>query len=688
MINRAPKVKAFLGRAIVDGRVRFLATTTLEKADPESGGCLRRWHYRYVCMQQEPKSKAQEAGTAMHADIARYYTTGEMRLGPLAATGMHLFLPPGPDLLIEHPIAPIEVPYPEYADRATLPPEQQSDEERVGRSANLASVEIGLAAAPLRAAGIPIIGDVDLSHRRGINKGAENIEDIVDPPGTIEVMDWKSTSDPKWMKTGPDLPRTIQMSGYGEWAHRVTGHAGDVRLSHGYFFTKKTAPARKVTILVNRETIARSWAHAEVVAGNIAAAATVADPDQIPANLAACNAYGGCPHKKSGICKAGMNSSLDLFLGRTGAESIKLPILNNAPTEIRMGIMDMIAKPAAAPTTNTAPAPTAEELVAQKRAAAIAALPPGFPEALGAIKAQNLGKPMMRLAATDGIIAVTGIAATPGASLLGVGTLGKLTLDTPEQVVELAQILTDPARAGDRAALLGSLEQAPAPEPQPTVSVGVIAPMPAAQIRMLPPDAPESHPALAMNVAPDAEPVPVVEGAPAEDDAPVVPPGSIAAVTQEKAKGTRKKRTDPAGTDGNPAATPAPTAPASTPPATEQQPTPPAQTSAARGVRLYVNCYPRSGGQDFTPYVREWCRLLATKCPDERGKALADIRMAEQPNALAFGKWKGALGALAAECLPAIPPGDYLVDTRGDELVEIAVLAIKTLVSEYVRGAL
>ena len=104
MINRAPKVKAFLGRAIVDGRVRFLATTTLEKADPQSGGCLRRWHYRYVGMRQEPKSKAQEAGTAMHADIARYYTTGEMRLGPLAATGAHLMLPPGPDLLIEHAI--------------------------------------------------------------------------------------------------------------------------------------------------------------------------------------------------------------------------------------------------------------------------------------------------------------------------------------------------------------------------------------------------------------------------------------------------------------------------------------------------------------------------------------------------------------------------------------------------------
>lgn len=151
------------GRAVQDGKVRFLSVSSLEKGDSSKPtGCLRRWHYQYIGGIKEAQSDAMEKGERIHAEIAHYLTTGEKLLSGQVLAGLHMIPEPGPDLLVEHDIVP-ELPN--------------------GKS--------GIEIASLRAAGVPLVGAIDLIHSRGINKGTEDIEHIYDPPGTIEVVDWK-----------------------------------------------------------------------------------------------------------------------------------------------------------------------------------------------------------------------------------------------------------------------------------------------------------------------------------------------------------------------------------------------------------------------------------------------------------------------------------------------------------------
>lgn len=279
------------GRAVQDGNVRFLSVSSLEKGDSSKPtGCLRRWHYQYIGGIKEPPSDRMEAGERMHAEIAHYLTTGENILSAQVMAGMHMIPEPGEDLLVEHDIVP-----------------QMPD----GKS--------GIAIAPLRASGIPIVGAIDLIHGRGINKGTDDIENIYDPEGTIEVIDWKSCRTLDNIKKGPELLKSIQMAGYGKYVFETEPNANLVRLSHGYFPSRGVP--RKTTIRVDRDQIEKSWEHANRVASSISDAAKEPNPDLVEANTDACMSYGReCPAKS--VCSAVKNNALSKFVGNVLAEQV------------------------------------------------------------------------------------------------------------------------------------------------------------------------------------------------------------------------------------------------------------------------------------------------------------------------------------------------------------------------------
>jgi hypothetical protein len=279
------KKKWIHGRAVVDGEVKFLSVSALEKGDSSKpNGCLRRWHYQYIEGIKEPPSEAMADGTRLHEEIAHYLQTGEKVLSAQVMAGLHMIPEPGPDLLIEHDIVP------------TMPD---------GKS--------GLKHAVLKASGIPIVGAIDLIHARGINKGTMDIESTEDPQGTIEVIDWKTCRTLNHAKPGPELLKSIQMVGYGKYVFEAEPEAKLARLSHGYF--PKQGSPRKTTIRADRPQIEKAWEHANRVASSIRDAAKEKNPDLVEANTQACNAFGKeCPAAK--VCSAVKNNVMAKFVGQ------------------------------------------------------------------------------------------------------------------------------------------------------------------------------------------------------------------------------------------------------------------------------------------------------------------------------------------------------------------------------------
>ena len=207
------------GKAYRDGELLYSSASTLTTADPSSdGGCLRKAWYQVVMGIKSPSTKSQLIGTQTHAEIEHYEKTGEKKLGPIAMSGFHMLPEPGPDLGIEKDIGYNEVAHDEAADMEARAAEMVKLGQHEGAE-TLREMAIirRLHGAPIRAAGVPIVGFIDLVHARGPNKGGTSIEDTVDPPNTVEVIDWKTTSDPRYIKSAPEVAKTIQMTTYGKW---------------------------------------------------------------------------------------------------------------------------------------------------------------------------------------------------------------------------------------------------------------------------------------------------------------------------------------------------------------------------------------------------------------------------------------------------------------------------------------
>jgi hypothetical protein len=260
------------GPTITDGKINYFSATSLSCGDPnQDGGCLRRYWFKYVAKKKEPQTAAQTKGyEELHKPIEQYYIHGTRSFPRFVLAGTH-FLPARSDRV--------------------LPEVEIKDFE-------------------LKVCGVPVIGKIDLLNATG---------SWIDPDGNhkelngVEVIDWKSTGNLQWAKSGPDLLKTIQMPLYAAAVKDIKENADGVRLSHVYFSTGKH-DAKKSSIVADFDTIARKKTEIESVAKNIIDIVGETDSNKVEANARACNAYGGCPHRE--YCGAGNRSGIERLFGK------------------------------------------------------------------------------------------------------------------------------------------------------------------------------------------------------------------------------------------------------------------------------------------------------------------------------------------------------------------------------------
>lgn len=665
----------FLGKAVVDGVVRFFSVSALEKASPLHDGCMRRWWYRYVGKQAELEAaKSEEAkkkGIALHKELEEYQKTGVRALSPLALKGLHFVPPPGPGLIVAHKVH---------------------------------SFRDGQPVSDLTAGGVPLIGEIDCAHDRGINYGTEDPSEQHDPPGTVECLDYKRKGQAKdrngkqtYLRS-EQLITTIQMPGYGLWLAKKFGYER-VRLSHGYFFEKGSA-SRKVTKLHVVRDLERAWEYTDGLGRAVTDVAKETVAERVEANLHACEAHGGCPMRE--ICTARRDATLSTLFGETAAQ------------EMTVGLIDQMsqAAPQPAPAQDPRAALMQEEQTlraAQPALQAQAQIPPPAPGLLSqipappppppappvptpmaisplktlwdAIAACGRGTPALGGAAAQAYAKACGVQLDPHSGFAGTTTpagvkdLAHLTLFEEAQIDQIATELGLDVRA-IRAKATVSMP----PSPVPT------------QVGPLPPDAPVSRPELATaGEQPAAAPAKRGPGRPPKT--PKVQPEPAAEQAQLPAAASVPHPTPMA------AAIPPSAAPQGTSPA--PQPATPVTSPAATqapavgsgpipSMRVYVDCIPSEPSVDLAGYVDKVCATLTQRyCVDAQGRPTTqDIRCAPESSPLGYdGKW-GAIRALAKSAPPAV--GVYHLRARGDRSREEVSEAMRELIAErggiYVRG--
>lgn len=423
---------------------RFFSPSVMMSSDPTtSEGCLRKLYYEKVMQLRPPEKEWQTTGKELHAQNEVYLLTGDRSgMGQLALAGIHMLprpLPEDPRIYIEHDIT--------------------------GPS---------LDAAPLRPAGVPMVGYIDCIQWRGTNAGSLDIEDTIDPEGTVEVIDWKTTSDPKWIKSPQEVARTIQMTTYGKWAVEVKG-AEWVRLSHGYYITKGRHTPRKVSLRVHKDQINERWEYVEKLASSLVEVVKATNPDDVPANTRACEAFRGCPH--AGYCSAAMHNSLSEYVGSDFASALigAMPppvTILPATTSQESPLMSLLSKlqaakaPEATKLSSDLSKPSKEDEMHRLLTEELNAKYPGAIEAVLKLEALGLGMPKLSGEAQRVYLVANklSVSQTPTEPLPGRGELESFEFHDAAQIKD---VLTE----AEEIAKERGIVPAPVAEETPTVTL-------------------------------------------------------------------------------------------------------------------------------------------------------------------------------------------------------------------------
>lgn len=584
----------------------------MSTGDPEQpGGCLRRFLYKYVLGFKEPFTGSQKLGVQTHEEIEHNLRTGEMTLGHLAMTARHFIPKPHPSLMIEHKIQPGE----------------------------------------LFVAGIRVVGHIDLVQPWGWTHGAKSFyidptgEISEDPGGTTEITDWKTTSSIKsWAKTGIGLYKTIQMPTYAQWAMDQFD-CSHIRLSHVYMQTRGRAPARKATILLDREKLSTRWEQIEGVARTLIDVAKETDPLKVPVNRRACPAFRGCPHRER--CPRSSKETLADVFGITKARKIKQEKKD----------MSVEAELAALTTQQSAAGIAPPAPVAIPVAAAVST--DAYKAAIDGIEPLGKGFPNLGAAEASAYLAFKGLKpqAGPCAYDMPIGNTGQVYRVT---------VLADGSLKGS-----GEFATLPSLSMEQFVQLGGQVSAPAAPVGIVPPNVPASNPALASVpvagfVKPDAPAVPPAATVPPP---PINAPGDPGKPAFKKMKSPERlaecerlweeNRKLQAASGFTKVGTIAVTA------------------TTPSGLVLHINSLPSQPFDRLDDYIRGICKRLE----EETGSK--DIRCSPH-QALDFGKWKGALAAMVRENQPE--DGVYLIMTRGDEIAEVVANTLTESATTHARG--
>jgi len=292
----AEKKKPTYGKAVVDGKLRYVSASAISAFDPSSdGGCPSRWYFEKIEGRKTPETKSQAVGTEAHGQIEHYLKTGERTLGTVVEPGARFLPAPGSDLLIEETFG-------DWQQALTL------------RDAVLRGEvpEDAPSRVTATVCNIPVMGAMDLRHRRGewVDTFGE-LRREASPEHTAEIVDWKTTKDiEKWGKRADELHLTVQMPLYAKATTLVWPDVNFVRISHGQFGTARRE-ARKVSALLDQEAIAWRFGQIESMVRSMQHTALEASVSSVEKNINACGSYGGCPHKS--YCDRPMGSIKQLF---------------------------------------------------------------------------------------------------------------------------------------------------------------------------------------------------------------------------------------------------------------------------------------------------------------------------------------------------------------------------------------
>lgn len=619
----------FLGGAVVDGEVRFFSVSSLDKGDPRAGGCPLKWWFRYVRRIKEADTDSKDSGRKLHDELAKYERTGDRNLSALAMSGLHM-VPTGPDLIVE---------------------------------AKIHEVSGGKISSLLHADGVPVVGWIDHVNRRGVNMGGDDINDTQDPPGTVEIIDWKwkrDGSNSAYFLSRDQLITDTQLSGYGLAIGRYF-NAPHVRLGHGYFPSMRGKP-RKVTKLHVLQDCADNWKYVDGLARHLRGIAKESNPERIEGNRNACGSYGGCPYRAD--CPTYKHQTSAEIFGETASK------------DLQMGIQ--FGQPPPAPTHDLA----AEEARLRAQAAAQQVMP-GFVEACTRIQVSGRGFPPLGGAAAQMYAAMGGQAIAPGVTYQGIGELGRM----PTPIMEPAHVLQ---LANE---LAPQVQQQPAPAPvlpspitmawQPMPATAAAPWSPAAVQNILPPDAPASNPAFAAKpiegfpMPGTASPAPMFQFPPAQQTQgpAAVPPPPATAIASPAAPATI------------PQAETAPKKRGPKPKADAAGATPSGNAAGAMSppYLVFVDCTSNVDSESLHPYIDSIVAELVTRfCAPP---CLPDLRAAPKDGPLGYGGWRGAVRAIVLEKPPAA--GTYYMRARGDEIAEEVAAAMLTVCNKtgglYVR---
>lgn len=232
-----------------------------------------------------PKQKSASLGKAMHSVFETWYDGGDPNWynlpGQIAESGRHLL--PAPDqCLVVLPEEPIGI------TKLVVTPED---------------VALGKPSVALDVGGILFAGYKDLrvciTRRERDRLGLSGLGAF---DGGWLLCDYKSTRDIfEYTKTPEDLFDDLQACLYTVDCTRITGHTTQA-CRWVYFETQQVRRALPVDTVIPRDHALEVVAHATRLARELDQIETV---EQAPANLEACELYGGCRHhaSKGGTCK-------------------------------------------------------------------------------------------------------------------------------------------------------------------------------------------------------------------------------------------------------------------------------------------------------------------------------------------------------------------------------------------------
>jgi len=290
------------GKAVVDKQLRYVSASAISAFNPRDfGGCNRRWYFEKIEGRKTPDTKATVIGGHEHKHLAHYLKTGEDVLTHITRPGKHFLPHPGSDLIIEQAFG-------DY---------KKALETRERVMAGKATPD-EVAKYIIAPHGIPVMGAMDVRHRRG--EWVDNDGDVwqeAAPSTTAEVLDHKTTSSIReYAKQSHVLPKLTQMALYAKAATHVWPDLEYVRVSHSYFGTR-AREAQKYTALMSRHAIDTRYEEISSVVLAMTHVAREPTVDKVEPNLESCSAYRGCPH--SSYCDRPKGTAADLLQLPKGA---------------------------------------------------------------------------------------------------------------------------------------------------------------------------------------------------------------------------------------------------------------------------------------------------------------------------------------------------------------------------------